>query len=754
MHIGFQYLVFILLIALISITAQAMQMTPLRVENIDNEYRIPLGWLNNRSHMPIELYGANARRVVKLPLAERLQIEDERLEMVYTNSISLLPRSQLAVTLNERVVAQLPVNPQQPNNSARITFDFSHLQAGYHDLGFRAAQHYIDECEDPSAPELYSQIDAIDSYVSFTAHRKPIKPSLAQLSDIFDSRLWMDRYRLQLLVPPDALATEPMRQAAAQLSQYIASKFEFIPVSVQLTELPANFKIDEQDARHFPGVALSNQSWDGIVFGTREQLAPYIAQEILENITEGYIGVDLSDQDPTRFIVLVSGTTPDEVKQAATVLNLPGLALPDRYHVRISDLQMDTGYQRRLPLQTDRGWINFAQLGFRSTTLRGMYPGSVGLTFWSIQEMLDPARPFVNIQLHYAYGSGFDRKSALNVFLNDQFIQALPLQDIRGGQVYRDPIRVPTVALQPGINSLRFEPTVIGVDVGGVCVPIFTDHLHVSIFEDSRIEMPPIADFMRLPDLELFAQTGLPYTRFSDGKGVGVLVGDMRLNTLSSALTLIAKLRQVHGAPLTALRFPALEDSLDEFDSLIVVGAVDHLPEQIGRQMTAFMPRLRWQSIQVGSFKTQDNNILSWLQSPLTQINQPATATITFREGLGDSTALVQFHTDHGVPVTVLTAADHQRLERGTQRLTEFETWPAVTGAGFMWNADGTAHAVAEAVNYFTIGQLPSKGRMNYYMSTYTWQTMLALASFIVFFVMLTWFLLRRRAHKIIAMDE
>ena len=45
----------------------------------------------------------------------------------------------------------------------------------------------------------------------------------------------------------------------------------------------------------------------------------------------------------------------------------------------------------------------------------------------------------------------------------------------------------------------------------------------------------------------------------ADGQGVGVMVADMEPATLSSALSLIAKLRQVNKAPLTSLRFLSMD---------------------------------------------------------------------------------------------------------------------------------------------------------------------------------------------------
>ena len=494
-----------------------------------------------------------------------------------------------------------------------------------------------------------------------------------------------------------------------------------------------------------------------MLLGTRDQLAPFVSPDILARIKEGYLGLFRSDQDPTRFILVISGTIPAEVRKAATVLNLPGLALPERQDISVSELHLDEGFLRTQPAQIEKGWISFAELGFRTTSMKGMYPAPAQLEFWAIREMLDPARPYIELQLNYAYGAGFDKKSSLNVILNGQFVQALPLQDKHGEQVFRAKVRIPVITLRPGLNQLRFEPSLIGLDVGGYCVPIFTENLRVSIFEDSRLELPPPADYMRLPDLGLFGKTGLPYTRLADGKGVGVLVGDMKPETLGSALTLIAKLRQTHKAPLTAVRFITSMEDTQGLESLIVVGSVSALPAAIREEMTAFLPGQRWQTIQIGSHKDIDLNtgVKRWIEQPLTpfmqltQVDMPATAILSLSEGLGASAALVQYVSSEGLPVTVLTAADPLHLAQGAARLVEHATWGALQGSALLWNMDGQVLAQATPIHHSFIGESPAVSPVSYLMSYRPWLAALVVLALIVLSAALGWWLLRQRARRL-----
>ena len=749
-------------IALFMLGLPALQASPsnsLQFIYNEGEYRIPLGLLNGGDRGPIELIGADARKNVSLPVPQRLAIKDVKLEMVYTNSISLIPRSQLAVTLDDRVIAQLPIKAHQPDNAVRISFPLDGFSAGYHEIGFRAAQHYTLECEDPTAPELYSQVDAVHSVLHIKTSRRPITPSLARLPDIFDRRLWLTSYTLELMVPRGALGQdEDLRQAAAQVSQSIAAIFDYLPVSVRINELSPQPSTPAGARPRFPGVQLPDQAWDGVLLGTRDQLASFVSPDIIANIKEGYIGLFQSDQDPTRSILVISGITPAQVRQAATMLNLPGVALPDRADVSVSKLQMDQGYQRTQPLEDEKGWTNFANLGFKTATLQGMFPPPARLEFWFSREMLDPAEPFIDLELNFAYGAGFDKKSGLNIILNDEFIKALPMQDPHGEQFFKYKIKIPSVSLRPGSNELRFVPTMIGVDLGGACTPIYTQNLLVSIFEDSRLKLPPVADYMSLPDLGLLGRTGLPYTRAADGQGVGVMVADMEPATLSSALSLIAKLRQVNKAPLTSLRFLSSSDKLDGLDGLIVVGLARALPEAIRKEMTAFMPNQRWQAFNLGSYRTTDvgSGIMQWINQPqtplvqLTSVTKDATAELTLSEGLGASAALVQYVSpSSGVPVTVLTAAQAQYLQEGTQRLVEHSTWGAMNGSAMLWTMDGKTAAVAHPAMRVFIGEKSAISPVSQVFASRPWMAILITLLVILLAATLSWWLLRQRARRL-----
>lgn len=725
-----------------------------------SRYRLPLAWFNLGDRAPIELRGVEARRNLSLPIPQRLKIEDARLDLYYTQSLMLNPRSQLAVTLDDHVIAQMPVRPGQPELAARIQLPVHTLRTGFRALGFRAAQHYTNECEDTDAPELYSQIDVVQSILEIHAPRRPISPSLAKLTDVFDRRLWTDRYDVQLFLPPRSggVSNQHLFSAAAQVVQAIGGYLDFLPVSVGVQTLATIRDDASTPGRRFPGVTLGDESWDAVIVGTRNQLSPYISPDLARRITGGFLGIYPADGDPTRAILVVSGTTEEELLQAATMLNLPGIALPDRQDVLISSVNVPSKAARSRPVINEPGWTSFANLGFSGVTMRGRHPEPARVEFWFRREMLDPRQTYIKLQVSFSYGVGFDQKSGLNILLNGQFVKAIPLQNLQGEQVYRYQVQLPTVSLREGKNLLQLQPTVIGVDMGGPCEPIFYDNLWLSILPDSRIELPHVEDYLHVPDLGLFAAKGLPYTRSVTGADTTLLITEDTLATLSSALTLAAKLRQVNRAPLTNMRVTLNDGSgFDNNASLIVVGPESTLPERLRTEMQAFTTSTTWQSVIIGQHTRADlrTGLERWVDSPgtpmlqLTSIADEVRAHVAIRDGLGDSAAVVQFFSPSAdIPVTVLTAFDGPRLALGTTRLIEHSVWMALDGAGTLWTHDGEVVVQATTGRQDFIGENPEMSWMSRLMSDYPWLFLILSLLIVSAVATLSWWLLRQRARQ------
>lgn len=727
------------------------------ISHTQDETLIPLAVLN-ASPMPLDLRGLAPRAGLSIPVPARMKIESSELELYYTNSIALQARSLLAISLNERILAQLPLKAAQPNNAARISLPLQNQPAGYHSLSLSAAQHYADMCEDGSAAELFTQIDMQQSTLRLRATREPIPTSLAHLDELFDKRLWLNQFPLSIVSAEPALL-----EASTLAAQGVALRLDFIPVNISYQTVAPDSNADAiQDESYFPGLAAhADTQGDIVLIGSRQSLAAIVSPKLLEQIKGAYLGLFPLDADPTRGVLLISGLDAQQVTEAARVFALHKLALPDRQDIHIKNLDMPQDFSRLQgnPNQSnppdENGWVSFSRLDFATTTLHGMYPKPAELNFWAFAEMFDPQQRNLTAELSFAYGAGFDQKSALNIFLNGKFIQALHLDNPHGEQLWRTRITIPVAQLKAGQNTLSFAPSLIGKDVGGECRPIFTENLYVSIADDSRIALPPSNGFMRLPDLSLLARTGLPYTQPYDGGGSALVVLDDDADTHSAALTLIGKLAQINKAALTGLVTTRDLARLKGDHNLLLVGKSTNLPDNLKNEIAAFIPGLRWQNLVVGVQESQiQASLQSWLDNPMQspvgmKKSTPASAALSLERGLGQSNAAVQFQSSFsGGTVTLFSANDPKRLRNGINQLVSFDTWGALNGNGMLWSISGEALGFSFPVSHSFVGDIPTTTWLTLTLGDRPWLLLVLALSIILATSLLTWFMLRRRARR------
>ncbi len=712
-------------------------------------YRLPLGWLNGGSPMPLELRGSRAAQRLAVPIPSRYRIEEARLELQYNRSLALNRRSQLAIGLNERIYAQLPLGGEGSEHIARIRLPPEALRPGFPELVLRAAQHYTDRCEDPDAPELYTQIDAEASALLLRVTRRPLQPSLARLEEVFDRRLWLRQYPLEVILPAGEDSAE-LLPAAAQAVQAVAARLQYLPMRVQVRALPSAAAEPLGEAR-FPGIELVKGRWDAILLGTRKQLAAHLHPRIAARIRSAYLGLYPSDADPGRYVLIVSGVTPAQVMQAAQVLSLE-FALPDAQEAVIDRLDLPPPPAHPASAATAR--VTFSQLGRTTVTYQNQAHASATVEFWAFREWLDPAAPYLELTLNYAYGAGLDPRSALNVHLNGQFVQALPLSDPAGAQVMGARVRLPAIALRDGSNELRLEASLHGRETPGECIPRFTEHLRLTLFEDSHIDLPPLRGRIRFPDLAVLARTALPHA--DPQTGLDLYLTDAQPHTLSAALTLVAKLRQVARSPLPRIHVSKVSPETRTAPGGVWIGPLTALPAAVREAVPHFMPSGRWQRLTLAERESYDvqKGLMAWLRQPFTGLlqqarsRQPVQADVTLAAGSVRGGALVQYLDADGRPITVLTADDPQTLERGVSRLTQHDVWGSLRGGAVAWNGAGEPYAWSPPHETVVLGEMPWRLRLGYYLSDRPWLLLLLILSLIGLLVATGGWLLRRRARQ------
>jgi cellulose synthase (UDP-forming) len=181
-------------------------------------------------------------------------------------------------------------------------------------------------------------------------------------------------------------------------------------------------------------------------------------------------------------------------------------------------------------------------------------------------------RPNAVLHLVYRYNSiPIGPISSMQVRVNDAFLGSIPL--VPGQETSRKmetELAVPVVNLRPFSNSLSFDFTFQLLKKGG-CQDTTPINMQGAILRDSYIDLRGYPHYTPLPNLELFANSGYPFTRFADLGGTTVVLPHQpNAQEIEAFVTLMGHFGRQTG-------FPALRVAVDGPDALHMGSMQDFL---------------------------------------------------------------------------------------------------------------------------------------------------------------------------------
>ena len=492
---------------------------------------------------PINLRGDRGEFELYFSLSTRVDPVTASLHLELSNSQALLaPRSQMAIRLNDVVVAQLALKPNAPVSVVDIGLPVELLRGGGNRLTFSAAQHYTLECESPGAAELWSQIDTSRSRISISGRALETAPVLSELQELIGPGLFGGRQFTLMAAAPAEGPSDATIAVGATLAEALALRLRYQPALLR-------FAAAQGDNSTGPGLRLAappgpeTGPTDILLFGTLESLRPMLGPDIAAQITAGFIGVYPLPSNRQRLVIIVSGTTPEEVNRAAIAFGIANFPFVDAPQQTVTGLELhavEPFFPHNVLKEGTR--TSFAELGLKTTTLRGT-AGRVGLDVILPADLYLPDSAEVELSLDYAYGAGMRAESVMNVLVNGQFQQAISLSDPSGAVLRGYRIRLPARKLLPGANRLDFE-LVMTPSYAGACTPPETRNLVMSLADSSSVSIGRGVRLAAQPDLRLFATTGYPYIG-SSGFDLALAARDPA--TVGAGWMVAARLAQVAG---------------------------------------------------------------------------------------------------------------------------------------------------------------------------------------------------------------
>jgi len=689
---------------------------------------------------------------VKLPIPERWQIEKATLHFSYVNSTALISRtSRLIVLLNGRPLAQVTLQPQSPVGDVEVFLPPRLLKPGYQDLEFNAIQHYTLDCEDPTAPELWTLLELDKSYIEFQYRLKPVPLQLKAISDfLFDSRLSGEN-RIHLVI-------EELSAGIAELAGVITSG-----LAVRFDYRPVVFSVSQTLQPRMDNVIIGQAKFVKGILGERspEVKGSFLSLMHLPVKEEGGARRGLSDAGPA--LIVVSGEKFEPMQNAARTLASVSFPYPGTSSLEVKEIRFPPAEESKGKALVAPGEkYAFQSLGFETTTFRGMRPGSRSVDLRIASHLMAKSNDFLWVSLHMAYGSGMRKDSVLNIFFNDKYISSIFLENPKGGIFRNYQIPIPAYQMKRGSNTLTLSPVLTPL-ITGWCEYIQTENLLLTIFGDSTLRTPPMTSWVDLPQMELFFQDGFPFTRWPDGRDTVIFLAEKSMNTLAAALNLLAISSQKIGYPAFGARF-TFDAPKDPNREVLVVGPVLQIPPDLLK--AAPVKFSRDGSISYPQLKKPDPESRgedSWIRKLLSRFISPPAVERTLSppwgafsqqvSGLGAQRAILsQFQSPYqiGRSVVLLSAASSEELFQGAVMMWEPVVQGRIRGDLAILELASPEFQVASAEmgsKYF-VGERGPVSRLSSLLYTYPW---LFLGLLIVAFIILAYaihHLLKKQRRK------
>ena len=455
----------------------------------------------------VELHGIDSSHTIYFTLPQTHVARTAKIHIYYAFSPSLLPQlSHIKLMMNGTLFATVQPTPNQSGGSASQTgeAEFSippELMVHNNALSIQFIGHYTMVCEDPANTTLWSRIHR-NTYFDIQGDLLPLADDLKQLPLPF-----LDPAVVQPLSVPVVFASTPSAkaiQAAGVVTSYFGMVSESRPVRfpVHVGTLPAgNAIVIAEGASNLPsGMDMTSVS------------APTVAMRTNPN-------------DPFGKVLIVAGGDADQLVRAAQAVamhtdllqgpqaSIDALTLPNK--------QPADGAPRWA--RTDRTVIlsDYAT----ADQLQGDGSAPLNVYFRIAPDLFYSDRQNAVLRLSYRYNSiPIGPISSMQLRVNNAFLGSVPL--VPGQEASRRmqmDLPVPVVNLRPFSNSLSFDFTFQLLKKSN-CQDTTPINMQASILRDTYLDLRGYSHYAPMPNLEIFANAGFPFTRFADLAGTTVVL--------------------------------------------------------------------------------------------------------------------------------------------------------------------------------------------------------------------------------------
>jgi cellulose synthase (UDP-forming) len=521
----------------------------------------------------IVLRGVDAYHTVYFSLPQTQVVKSATMRLRYHFSPGLIPSlSHLKVSLNGTLFATLPVTvpptppgPSDPNAprvesnallETTVTLPAEMLVRD-NQLTFEFVGHYTMECEDPSHTTLWSHVDS-NSTIELAGNLLPLRNDLKLLPmPFYDSSVNLHP------VIPVVFFGQPSPKAL-QAAGIVSSWFGVLT--------------DFREAR-FPVSLGSIPSGNAIVIAENSADLPTALRT--GGAPGPTIAMRANPSDPYSKVLVFTGDNADDLMAAALGLALQRDTLVGE-QVHIASMKLPAP---REPDDAPR-WLSTSRntpVGEIAQTGDLQGDGSVPLRVYM---RLPPdlyTEKLQNLGFHLGYrynGIPISNESSMQVYINDSYISSTPLPHTESASAQLETIiPIPVGNMRPFSNTFMSQFAFL-LAKKGKCQDTAPYNMRSAIMKDSYLDIRDIPHWATLPNLEIFANAGYPFTRRADLSDTAVVLpSSPTADEIETYLTFVGHFGSQTG-------YPVLNVTVTDADGMksnarkdyLVIGTVDDSP--------------------------------------------------------------------------------------------------------------------------------------------------------------------------------
>jgi len=447
----------------------------------------------------IDLHGIDSAHTIPFTLPETHVPRVAKVHVDYAFSPSLIPTlSHIKLMLNGTLFATIEptANGQGGSRSEPMSGDFNippELLLHNNTFTMEFIGHYVLECEDPANTTLWSRVHTT-SYFDIQGDLLPMANDLKRLPLPF-----LDPAVVEPLSLPVVFASAPSPksiQAAGIVTSYFGMISDGRPVRfpVSIGTMPkGNIILISDGSGAMPG---------GL--DVSAGASPTVA-------------VRANPSDPYAKVLVVAGSDPDQLVIAAQAVALHSdlLAGPDVGISRITLPAKQAADSAPRWAQTDQK-ITLWDYS-KGEELQGDGSASLNTFFRIPPDIYFADQPNAVLHISYRYNSvPIGAISSMQARVNGAYLGSVPL--IPGQEVSKKEsaeLPVPVVNLRPFSNSLAFDFT-FQLKKHDFCSDTTPINVQGAIVRDTYLDLSGYPHWSPMPNLELFANAGYPFTLYPD----------------------------------------------------------------------------------------------------------------------------------------------------------------------------------------------------------------------------------------------